>query len=174
MHIYIVNGYPQSGKTTFEDMVFEEITGWGYTISAVDPAKDIAMCYGWNGEKTPKDRKFLADLLDLLDEWGDIPYKHITTLIKQQLELWRGENGFKEDNCVFFVDCRDPKLIKRLKEYYGAKTILIERDKEKIEYNNHADNNVNDYDYDITIDNSRDLDYLRLAVKIFVRQENLH
>ena len=46
-------------------------------VSTVDKVKEIAAECGWDGVKSPKNRKFLSDLKDLLTEWGDVPYKDI-------------------------------------------------------------------------------------------------
>ena len=46
-------------------------------ISTVDFVKEVAKFCGWNGQKTPKDRKFLSDLKNILTQWNDIPYKDI-------------------------------------------------------------------------------------------------
>lgn len=85
--IYVVNGAPRSGKDTFCSMV-AKFMGEGYVrvYSTVDYIKTIAAsAFGWNGEKTPRARKFLSDLKDLLTEWNDIPFKDIQKkYMKQQ------------------------------------------------------------------------------------------
>ena len=66
-----------------------------------------------------------------------------------------------------FIDAREPEDIKRLKDKFNCKTILITRD-EKKSYGNHADDNVFNYDYDIKIDNTGSLEEFRAAAKKFV------
>ena len=74
----IVGGFPRSGKSTFVSYC-REILGENYTldISTVDLVKSLAVKAGWDGTKTPKNRKFLSDLKQLLIEWDDIPYKDV-------------------------------------------------------------------------------------------------
>lgn len=128
--IYVVNGFPGSGKTTFEDMICE-ITerGYGYKFSTIDPVKEIASKFGWDGTKDAKNRKFLSDLKDLLTEWNDIPYKEVerkVLLVKSEFE----EYGLNFDECAIFIDCREPSEIDKFKERLGAKTMLILRDED--------------------------------------------
>ncbi len=105
------------------------------------------------------DRRFLSDLKDTLTRWKDIPYQKI----KEALEAFRLE---QEVDAVF-VDCREPEEIKRFVNDYNAITILVQRGSAII-YGNHADDNVNNYQYDIVIDNSRGLDELNQEAQLFV------
>ena len=73
MKIYIVNGAPGSGKTTFEEYVSYISAPYCYNLSAIDFVKEVATRCGWNGSKELKDRKFLSDLKRVLTEWDDIP-----------------------------------------------------------------------------------------------------
>ena len=75
--IIVVIGAPRAGKDTFCEMVqkiMEERVG-SYScriISTVDLVKEVAKFCGWNGQKTPKDRKFLSDFDMLMLEARDI------------------------------------------------------------------------------------------------------
>ena len=60
MKIIIINGYAGVGKSTFVEMCKKDYLVT--ELSTIDPIKDIASKIGWNGQKEPKDRKFLADL----------------------------------------------------------------------------------------------------------------
>lgn len=169
--IYIVNGAPGAGKTTFEKFVKEEM-GEDYCeiLSTIDFIKQIAYECGWDGKKTPRSRKFLSDLKDLLTEWNDLPYNKTTSKVNVLIDEYEYYNI---KNYAIFIDCREPKEIAKLKEKLGAKTILVEGNTtEKI--SNHADKEVNNYKYDIVIKNLRDLSHLRLIAKKFVEVENLH
>ena len=102
--IIIVNGQGGVGKTTFEKFVEEELSLFNKkteVISMVDKVKEYAKDFGWNGEKTPKDRKMLSNLKDLLTEWKDIPYQDVYNKIKNS------KAGF------VFVDARESADIKR-------------------------------------------------------------
>ena len=64
MEIIVINGYPMSGKdefTTYCKEILKRKTIQSYNISTVDKVKEIAKLMGWDGEKTPKARKFLSD-----------------------------------------------------------------------------------------------------------------
>ena len=63
MEIIVINGYPESGKDTFVNLC-KNIVGESFVknISTVDFVKEVAMLCGWDGTKTPKNRKFLSDL----------------------------------------------------------------------------------------------------------------
>lgn len=162
MKIFIVNGTGGSGKTTFEKMVENIAKQNNYNIkiiSTIDYVKQIAKTLGWDGGKTLNDRRFLSDLKDALTRWKDIPYQKI----KEILEAFRLE----QEVDTVFVDCREPEEIKRFVNDYNAITILVQRGSAVI-YGNHADDNVNNYQYDIVIDNSRGLDELNQEAQLFV------
>lgn len=160
MEIFIINGQGGSGKTTFEEFVAEELseTGMVGVTSMVAYVKQVAEKFGWTGTKELKDRKMLSQLKDLLTEWDDSPFISTCMMIKQM------EN---EGVLCAFIDAREPEDIKRLKDKFNCKTILITRD-EKKSYGNHADDNVFNYDYDIKIDNTGSLEEFRAAAKEFV------
>lgn len=164
MSIFIVNGAPGCGKTTFESMVKLEseknscIVG---VYSTIDFVKEIAKKCGWDGTKSPENRKFLSDLKDLLTEWNDVPYKETLKWIEKfEFRLWQWDVNINRS--IIFIDCREPNEIKRLCDTLKAKSILIRRaDVENLEASNHADKNVLNYKYDIVIDNNGNLDDLR-------------
>ena len=62
MKVIIINGAAGSGKDTFANMCIDNNNGAGAIISMADAAKDVAKFCGWDGEKTPKNRKFLSNL----------------------------------------------------------------------------------------------------------------
>lgn len=162
--VVVVNGRPESGKTTFEEKCRELVnassTFWFDenkkmivdVISTVDFIKQIAIECGWDGVKTPRNRKFLSDLKDLLTEWNDVPYQKILDHIECMKKF-----GKKYD-WILFVDCREPKEIQKLKERLNATTVLVRRLGDEVnKTSNHADANVFEYEYDYTIKNYGDL-----------------
>ena len=76
MRVVIINGKSSVGKDCFVTMC-KEILGAEYVcnVSTVDFVKEVAEFCGWDGTKTPENRKFLSDLKDLLTDWNDIPLK---------------------------------------------------------------------------------------------------
>ena len=167
--VIIVNGAPSAGKSTFEEMcqiyAREE---WENKIrvditSTVDFVKDIAKQCGWDGTKDLKNRKFLSDLKDLLTEWNDVPFKKIEQKVKW-LEM-------TNENYILMVDCREPVEIQKFKDRLNALTVLVRREQvESEETSNHADAEVMNYNYDLTIWNNSDKIDLANKVVDFMEQ----
>lgn len=157
--VFIINGSGGVGKDTFCEYVghYAKVK----VISSIDLVKDYASKMGWNGSKTPRDRKFLSDLKDLLTKYNDYPFRDIC-----QKVLW-----FKEDDNEFlFIHIREPEEIDRAKREFNAHTILMINDNVKGIYSNHADARVLEYNYDIVIDNSGTLKDLEIIAKDFVEK----
>jgi hypothetical protein len=137
----------------------------------VDYVKKVAEYCGWDGTKTPENRKFLSDLKDVLTQWDDIPLKKVCQEIRTWQNLWIASDEY--DKAVVFVHCREPKEIKKLcKELstYNPTTLLIRRTAaESVEQINHADNEVLNYEYDYVIPNNGSLSELRARAEIFLR-----
>lgn len=163
MKVFVVNGLPTSGKTTFEQLVVEEARKQNKLVmitSIIDSVKECAEVIGWTGEKTSKARKFLSDLKDALEEWKDLPFKAI------KIDYWDAYNSGID---LLFIDAREPKDIERIKNEFNAKSILIHRDEvinQKL--SNHADSNVYETAYDYIIYNNADLNNLRESAIIFL------
>ena len=175
--VVVINGMPGSGKTTFEQ-ICRDICKLSFTrgfqegrfvqvaiTSTIDFVKEIALNCGWNGSKTLENRRFLSDLKDLLTHWGDVPYKKILEKVKI-LNSWASYNSL---DWIFFVDCREPAEIQKLKERLSATTVLIRREEvENDEVSNHADADVFYYDYDLTIYNNSDIIHLEDEARKFI------
>lgn len=136
-------------------------------ISTVDYVKEIAKSFGWNGEKDLKSRKMLSQLKDVLTEWNDVPHKVIEEKIKD----------YQEDNiAALFIDSREPSDIAYFSDKYHALTILMRRPNLDMIYGNHADDQVDNYEYDIMIDNSRGLKELEEEAicfyETFIKEES--
>lgn len=150
MKIYIVNGAPGAGKTTFEECIKLLIGSDRCNIlSTIEFVKYIATQCGWDGSKSNKNRKFLSDLKDILTEWNDVPYKRI----EENLKSIREKDEFKEQ--IVFIDCREPEEIKKLCKKLNAKSVCIRNEKaEKTETSNHADQDVLNYNYSCYLENN--------------------
>lgn len=141
----------------------------GGVISTVDLIKRIASQLGWDGIKTPKDRKFLSDLKKLLTDWNDIPFTYVQSQIRETYLMFTQKLGVPQDRIIFFVHSREPEEIKRFQEVYGATTLLVKRkDVEDLEQSNDSDNNVMNFQYDYIINNDKGLDELQLEAMKFV------
>lgn len=157
--VYILNGAGTSGKGTFVEFVSKYIPTYKYSI--VDLPKEVAKVLGWDGGKSEKDRKFLSDIMDLSAEYNDSPFRDVSSVVVDF------KNNLIEDE-VLFIDMRDPKDIARAVKLFGAETILIRNPNIYKISSNHADANVEDYEYDYIIENDGSLQQLDIVAKIFV------
>ena len=170
MKVIAINGHPRSGKSTFVDFVKK----WNkptLELSMVDLTKRVAATAGWNGEKEPEDRRFLAHLKDLLEEWRDAPYgyvrQHIINAAAHYLENFTTSTLY--DDLIVFVHAREPKDIDRLKAEFKAAALQIERKEvESEEPSNHADAAVENYEYDYRITNNEGLRELEDKARVFI------
>lgn len=168
MKYFIINGRPRSGKDTFVNFCLEELGAFGKLISTVDFVKEIAVRCGWDKTKTPKNRKFLSDLKDLLTNWGDVPYKK--TL--QEIDIFKFDLDYWDvsDKGVVFIMCREPKEIERFERELNAKSVLIRRASVEFEQqSNHADSEVLNHKYDYIIENNGTIDELKEKAKEFLK-----
>ena len=172
MKIYILNGKAGSGKTTFFKLIKEKCRNYVYNYSTVDLVKKVAYGCGWDGSKTPENRKFLSDLKDLLTEWDDVPYKDCLKEIKRITSL-ADIYDMEHDDWAIFIDCREPKEIQKFVDRLGAKTIFIDRKIEDYNASNHADANVENFEYDIVINNNGTLEDLAAVAMNFIKTEGI-
>lgn len=156
--IVILNGTGGSGKDTFID--FCKKYAKVMNASSIDKVKEIAKLVGWDGGKTDKDRKFLADLKHLTTEYNDMAFNDIKKSVKKFLD---------NDDEILFIHIREPKEIEKAKKEFNAVTLLVKREGlENIETND-ADKNVDNYSYDYVIYNST-LEKLENDAKKFVNE----
>ena len=161
--IYILNGTGTSGKGTFVNYMRQYMPSLYYSIAELP--KEAANKLGWDGGKTEKDRKFLSDIVDLSTAYNDAPFKDVASLVTD-FKKREDFSGYE----VLFIDMRDPKDIARAVKEFGAETILMRKpDVRKIE-SNHADKNVENYEYDYIIENDGSLEQLDLMARFFARE----
>jgi hypothetical protein len=158
--LFIINGYPRCGKGTFIKLCSK------YTsckeISSVDPAKLALMILGWNGAeetKTPEIRKALSNMKDMSTELFDGP---VTYVMDKAASLLKDE----EYNLIF-ANSREPAELQRYQDY-GATIMLIKRETKEARPT-HADQNVENFNYDIIIDNTKDLEFLEKQAYAFLQ-----
>lgn len=153
--VIVINGSGGVGKSTFIRLC-RNFDRRVIELSMVDTVKAVAKYAGWDGTKDDNGRRFLSDLKDAMDRYGDLPMTHTIGRIRA--------NPGK----IVFVNAREPKDISRLVSEFGAKTLLITRDCVLPVTSNHADAGVNDYDYDCVINNNGSLGDLTQAAKKFL------
>lgn len=165
----IVNGLPTAGKDLFASFCVKKLEERGKNatmISSVDFVKEVARFCGWNGEKTPENRKFLSDVKDLLTTWGDVPFRKVIDAAEDFDGVCR-MMGSIEDSWVF-VMMREPTEIGRFVALTGAATVFIDRKAAEGTQSNHADAQVKDYNYDWYIDNNSTIEQLDVTAEELV------
>ena len=173
MKVVIINGIGGSGKDTFVEMC-RDVLGAAccLNISTVDFVKEVAKYCGWDGTKTPENRKFLSDLKKVLTEWNEIPLKEICQKVRTWQGIWIGSGNYHK--AVVFIHCREPKEIDKLVyqfNQYEPVTLLIRREAaESVEQINDSDNSVLNYSYDYTVWNGGSLEALREAAQAFLAE----
>ncbi len=153
--IVVINGSGGVGKSTFISLC-NQVDPRVIETSTVDFVKEVARFAGWNGVKNEKSRKLLSDLKDALEEFDEIPNKKVDDFIKSH------------PNNIIFVNAREPENIKYYVEKYNAKTVLVRNPRITSIKSNHADLNVEQYDYNYYINNKKDLVYLKELAEIFL------
>lgn len=141
-------------------------------ISTIDCVKNIAKMFNWNGEKSEKDRKMLSDLKDLMTVYNDYPFKRITAQITDWLRYDKTRPNDMYDHSFLFVHCREPKEIDRIKNQFpnDTFTLLVQNPKVAKVTGNHADREVENYNYDFTVVNDSDLRALRKVAIDFYKK----
>ena len=148
--IVIINGSGGVGKDTFVDLVDSIMRS--KRISSVDKVKEAASLLGWDGRKEEKDRKFLSDVKLLSVSYSDHPYQYMSTSIEEFLN--------DKKHCILFLMIREPEEIAKVRDAFGAITLLIKNTNIPSINSNMADANVGAFVYDYIVDNSGSLEDL--------------
>lgn len=150
----IINGSGGAGKDTLC-----EISARKYSVinvSTITPIKSIARENGWNGEKTPKARKFLAELKRIFTEYNDLPNRYALGEYKKFISDGKTE--------IMFIHIRESDQIERFLKgaacFDGCNviTLLIRSNRLLKGYGNRADDDVENYNYDYLYENNLSLD----------------
>lgn len=170
MKVFVVNGAAGSGKTTFENFCYALNPVYVRIFSSIQPVKEIAEKCGWNGTKTEKDRKFLADLKQLLIEYNNFPFNEVVHYIELQ-KRWFENRDYDSDRLVFFIDVREPSEINKLRKKYGAEAILIKREGVNLLDNaGDREENFNEKLYDKVIVNNGTLEELEAQARVLMEK----
>lgn len=158
--VYVTNGSAENGKDTFAEFLGKYISVYKY--SSIDLVKEMFEVVGVSKDnKTEKKRKLWSDGKDLLTKYDDIPFKDITSIVADF-------KNNKIETEVLLIDIREPEEIARAVEAFGAETILVRNpNATKIE-SNHADRDVENYEYDYIIENNGTLEQLESVTRRFV------
>ena len=160
--VFITNGSGGNGKDTFASLLDQYISVFKY--SSIDLVKDMYEHIGIDrNNKTEKKRKLYSDTKDLLTKYDDIPFKDIASIVSDF------KNNYIEAD-VLLIDIREPEEIGRAVEAFGAETILVRNPNVIKIDSNHADKNVENYNYDYIIENDGTIEQLDNVAKIFVKE----
>ncbi len=147
--LIIINGKGGVGKDTLCDFAARHYEV--RNVSSITPIKEIAAANGWKGEKTPEARKFLADLKEVFTRYNDLPTRY---LLDQYRQFVAGEER------LMFAHIREGGEIDKLKRQIPGAciTLLVKRSGDGPEqWGNASDDDVENYRYDYTYENSRPL-----------------
>jgi hypothetical protein len=171
MRVVIINGRGGSGKDTVCSMAAKINPHFAVSISTVDIVKAWARTMkmasngaaGWNGEKDEKGRRLLSQMKDIWEEYDRGPTKWVVKEVQERAKVYPEET-------IIFIHAREPENIHNLKFLLGdfhPITLLVSRPGIG-DLGNHADDDVDCYDYDCYLDNSGDLDDLGRTVYEFI------
>ena len=156
--IIIINGSGGGGKDSF--VFFCQKYTNCKNISTVDKVKEAYELLGWDGEKTEEHRLNLSNMKDMSTKMFDHPYKYISKMINLFIE-----NQYDE---ILFIHSREPDEITRFVKDFGCITLLVKNPNVKKIESNHADAEVENYDYNYTILNDGTLQDLEITAKNFI------
>lgn len=157
--IFIINGSNGVGKDTFIDKLRDELRDYEYlNISSIDVVKNMLRKNEiWDGQKDERGRQLLAEVKAAINKYSDF----INTDIIMRVGRWRPRTMM---NSIAFIHVREPEQIEilsqRLESAFGefsmVGTILIKRASAEAAANNDADMNVENYKYDIVLEDKND------------------
>ena len=158
--VVVINGRGGVGKDTLCDAlrtVYQVVN-----ISAITPIKAIASQHGWNGEKDPKSRKFLADLKQVFVGYNDLPFKYLTAEYEAFLH---------SPSQILFAHIRECEEIDKFRQavHIPCVTLLIRRDGMVKKWGNGSDDNVENYTYDYVYDNNGTLEEAKKDFILFLQ-----
>lgn len=169
MKFIILNGKGCAGKDTFKQCVIdlldaEEISH--YETSIINPVKNLYKDLILNPKKDCKYRSLLYNTKKALEAYNkDLLLKQIINEIIDFCDLY-------EEQQIIFIDMREKRDIQKfVKLFPNTLTVLIKNDKkDNIIYGNRADDEVFNYNYDVTINNDGTLFDLQLRARDFYQK----
>lgn len=175
--LIIINGYPRSGKDTFVGLIGEYMNenlpqSYIKSMSTVDVIKNIAENYlGWDGDKTSYWREKLSNMKDFFDKEFDLSLLSI----KSELDNLKSLSYYTPR--VLSVMIREPEQITSVVDMIDSEysdsvecsVVFMNRDSCDKSQMNHADRNVENYLYDVHINNNGTLEDLKKKVEYFIK-----
>jgi hypothetical protein len=161
--IVVINGKGGVGKDTICDLMAKHYKV--LNISSITPIKEIAAQHGgYTYGKEDRDRKFLSDLKNAFSEYCDLPTMY---LVKECEKFYQDS-----DAEIMFIHIREPDQIRHFMEVVTSpvKTLLIRRSDiaDKV-YGNTADDDAENYDYDLVYEGDGVLETIEEKFLLFWR-----
>ena len=175
--VFFLNGFPRSGKDSFVralNTVASEKNIRVAQASTVDRVKDALRVLGWNGSsKNEADRALMCDVKNAWTRHYDGSFKYVEGLLKDLDSL--------PEEIILTVDSREPQELARFKEAFGgplrderqstgadwgfnARVILVDRGDRSEQFDNDADRNVLQFEYDFIVHNAESNDWFERLV----------
>lgn len=168
--VVIINGSGTAGKDTVVDIVDEKVYNtFIYNISSIDRVRSAAEILGWRGCKGENDREFLHQLKMLASKYYDHSFHYMFFQYEHYNKMCGNLLG---KHLIGFFHIREPEEIEKFKQSIQESgghvlTMLVKRDNID-KFNNDADKNVENYQYDYVIENNGTLEDLeRSVVRLF-------
>lgn len=167
--IFIINGCGRSGKDTFVHMCKDAMMGTMYcveNISSIDTVRKMlkkTFCYNPD-DKSDEARKMLSDIKKSIEEYDG----SITTEMINKSKLFKYDIS---NDSSLFIHIREPESISHYKDRYldpAVKTILIRNPNITPIESNDSDKFVEDYHYDLIIDNDGSLEEFKSKAEHFI------
>ena len=173
--VVIINGKPQTGKDKFVELCSKYATV--KNVSSIDLVKEAfrIMCYIKKTDEIAKNdvtRRLLSMMKTMSIELNDAPFHYCRDEVVRFLEKHTG---------VIFVHIREAAEIKKLKEFvesykenhsdldFDIITLKIEADN-AVNVDNPSDNDVDNYEYDLTLKNPGTEEAFDAMAKTFIEE----
>ncbi|QIG76584.1 hypothetical protein EVC27_059 [Rhizobium phage RHph_I1_6] len=175
-YVVIINGYPQSGKDTFANMVLEHLRIydlWGSNISSIKPVWDMLKAQGIPMDnKGPKERALAAETKGALNRYNRFADRMACSEV---VGSFPPEIGWVFKHGVTFLHIREPESIVFCKELLSqnnttVKTLFIDRPDANKNMGNPVDEGVENYVYDFRITNGGSLDDFKAQAIEFAKK----
>ena len=158
--IAIVNGYPRAGKDKVVEMMSERLNHLGWYCSAkssVEPVKENTRALGIPDDpKTPEKRALWAEIKSAYEKYD----RFLTRKLMQEAT----ETLVPGDLSIFFIHVREPEAIQFMWDILAPGieflTIFVDRPDAERVTSNSADMDVENYAYNVRIENAGTLQHL--------------
>ncbi|MBE6637240.1 MAG: hypothetical protein E7618_05495 [Ruminococcaceae bacterium] len=160
--VIVINGAGGVGKDTLCNALTEDFSV--INISAITPIKEIAAQHGWKGEKDDRSRRFLAELKRIFADYNDLPTRY---LVEQY------HHFAASDAEILCVHIRESDQIARFVREVSLPclSLLVRRDViSSHHYGNQADDEVENYPYDLIFDNNAPEEESKQAFRAQIRR----